>query len=463
MDVIEEIKSKVDIVDYISEYVKLKRKGQNFYGLCPFHSEKTPSFIVSPAKQLFYCFGCQTGGNIFAFNMKLNNVSFSEALEALAKRAGVEVKNNGNPKIKRLYEANNAALEFFQREILKSSTALEYLKARGIDINFIEKFKVGYAGYSLVKYLASKGFTDAEIIDAGLGRKSKDGMVDVFCNRVMFPVVSSGSIKRIKGFIGRNIKNGESESKYINSPATAIFNKSKTLYGFNPAAIREKGYVIVVEGVIDALMCHNYGFANTVASLGTAFTEKHLEVLQRYCNKIILVFDGDAAGAFAAKRAVTMMFDRYVDCSVVILPDGEDPDSFLRKGGNLLQLIDKAIPASVFLARFEGSRRMVFSKIMQRPPLQVVEFLAYCGTSEDVEMFSQLSARNFIMPFLRKSPVAFRSKSVEVKKHGDFLVLLNKGKFMFYQPIVSDYKREAAEMAAVVLKAKRKAGCRTKH
>jgi DNA primase len=453
LDTTEEIKSKLDIVSHISEYVNLKKAGQNFSGLCPFHAEKTPSFTVSPAKQTFHCFGCNTGGDIFAFEMKINNTSFPESLELLAKKAGVEIKNNGgNPYIKRLYEVNEAALRFFQQELLKSPAALEYLSNRGISMDFIERFKVGYAGFSAVKHLLSEGFTETEIVDAGLGRKSGT-LKDVFWGRVMFPVVVRG---RVRGFGGRAIKEGQ--PKYINTSSTPIFNKSEILYCFDPIAVKDKGYAIVVEGFIDATMCHFHGLTNTVSPLGTAFTPGHLEFLQRYCNKVVLVFDGDSAGAFAAERTAKMMFDRYVDCSVVVLPDGEDPDTFLRKGGDLLDLIDnKAIPASVFLARFKGARKMVFNEIMRRSPFQVAEFLAYGGTLEETEMFSQLSARDFILPFLKKSPIVFRNRAVEVKKHGDSLVLLNNGRFMFHQPIVSDYKKESVDMANLILTVKRKA------
>jgi DNA primase len=450
---IGDIKSKLDIVSHISEYVNLKKAGQNFSGLCPFHTEKTPSFIVSPSKQIFHCFGCNTGGDIFAFEMTINNTSFPEAIESLAKKAGVEIKDNGgDPHIKRLYEANEAALRFFQQELLKSPSALEYLSNRGIGMDFIERFKVGYAGSSAVKRLLLEGFTETEIVDAGLGKKN--GMLkDVFWDRVMFPVIARG---KVRGFGGRAIK--ECQPKYINTSSTPIFNKSEILYCFDPIAVKDKGYAIVVEGFIDAPMCHSHGLANTISPMGTAFTPGHLELLQRHCNKVVLVFDGDSAGAFAAERTAKMMFDRYVDCSVVVLPDGEDPDSFLRKGWDLLDLIDsKAIPASVFLARFKGARKMVFNEIMRRSPFQVVEFLAYGGTLEETEMFSHLSARNFILPFLKKSPVVFRNGSVEVKKHGDNLVLLNKGRFMFHQPIASDYKKEAADMAKFVLRIKGKA------
>lgn len=453
MDTTEEIKSKIDIVAHISEHVQLTKKGQNYSGLCPFHTEKTPSFMVSPAKQIFHCYGCHTGGDILAFEMKINNTSFPEAIESLAIKAGIEIKDNGgDPYIKLLYEVNEAALRFFQQKLLKSPSALEYLSNRGIGMDFIERFKIGYAGYSTVKHLLSEGFTETEIVDAGLGRKNGT-LKDVFWDRVMFPVMAGG---KVRGFGGRAIKEGQ--PKYINTPSTPIFNKSEILYCFDPVAVKEKGYAIVVEGFIDAPMCHSRGLTNTVSPLGTAFTNRHLEILQRYCNRVVLVFDGDSAGAFAAERTVKMMFDRYMDCSVVVLPDGEDPDSFLRKGGDLLDLVDnKAIPASVFLAKFKGARKMVFNEIMRRSPFQVAEFLAYGGTLEETEMFSQLSARDFILPFLKKSPVVFRNGSLEVKKHGDNLVLLNKGRFMFHQPIVNDHKKEAVDMANLILRIKRKA------
>ncbi len=443
---IEEIKSKLDIVSHIAEYVSIKKAGQNFSGLCPFHTEKTSSFIVSPSKQIFNCFGCHTGGDIFAFEMKINNTSFSEALESLAKKAGVEIKDNGgDPHINRLYEANEAALRFFQREILKSPSAWEYLSNRGINMDFIERFRIGYAGSSAVKHLLSEGFTENEIVDAGLGRKN--GILnDVFWGRVMFPVIVRG---KVRGFGGRAIK--EVHPKYINTSSTPIFNKSEILYCFDPVAVKEKGYAIIVEGYIDALMCHFYGVTNAVSPMGTAFTQGQLEILQRYCNRVVLVFDGDSAGKHAAVRTTKMMFDQYVNCSVVMLPDREDPDSFLRKGGDLIGLIEnKAIPASVFLARCKGARKMVFNKLLGRSSFQVAEFLAYGGAAEEMEMFSQLSARDFILPFLKKSPVVFRKGEVEVKKHGDNLVLLSKGRFMLYRPIVSDFKKEAADMARIL-------------
>lgn len=335
--VLEEIKSRLDIVDLISDYVELKRAGQNYKGLCPFHSEKTPSFIVSPDKQIYHCFGCGEGGNIFSFIMRYDNIAFPEAVKILAKRAGVDIREKRKETPEegiryKLIELNREALRIFQDNLKRSKDALSYLDRRGIDAVTIKTFSIGYSmkrwSY-LYDQLKNKGFTDSLMLQAGLITQGDKGLHDIFRGRIIFP------IKNIQGeviaFGGRVID--DSKPKYLNSPDTVIFKKGENLYGLDMARqeIRKKGFVIITEGYLDVITAHQRGFSNTIAPLGTALTEAHLSRLKRFTKKAILVFDGDEAGRIAAKRSIPILFNQDYRTKILLLPQGEDLDSFLRK------------------------------------------------------------------------------------------------------------------------------------
>lgn len=338
--ILEEIKSRIDIVEFISEYVHLKKSGQNYRGLCPFHTEKFPSFTVSQVKQIFHCFGCGAGGDVISFLMKHDNLSFNEALIYLAKKAGLSIDSTsfrGNyisSKRGSLLQLNEEALNFFINSLRNSDIAKAYLKNRGITEQSISEFSIGYAPGgqdSLFRYLKKSGHSESLIKDAGLISAHEKGFRDLFRKRIIFPIYSIRN--DLIAFGGRVMD--DSLPKYINSPETEIFKKSETLFGINLSKdeIRKRGYAIIVEGYLDTIVCHQYGFRNTVAPLGTALTSKHLQKLKLFTKNAVLVFDADDAGIAAARRSLTIICEYDFKSKILLLPKGDDPDSFLRKRG----------------------------------------------------------------------------------------------------------------------------------
>lgn len=347
---VDDIKSRIDIVDLISGYVQLKKAGQNWKGLCPFHSEKTPSFTVSQAKQMFHCFGCSTGGDIFAFIMKHENISFNEAVGMLAKKAGIALPegNIDRKAVHRNEKIRNILLEasgYFIRQMQQSAKASEYMGSRGISGESVNHFKIGYAppGWNnLLRYLRAKGFGDQEISDAGLVVSGNKGPYDMFRDRIMFPIMNMSG--NVIAFGGRAFD--DTPPKYINSPETPVFKKSETLYGLSHAKddIRRANMVLLTEGYMDVVVCHQFGFRHAVAPLGTSLTAGHIQKIRTMAARTVLVFDGDAAGKSAAKRALSLICQNNLKVSVLLLPDKEDPDSYLRKYGGqaFTALLDKA-------------------------------------------------------------------------------------------------------------------------
>jgi DNA primase len=335
----QQIKSRIDIVDFISDYLELKKAGRNFKGLCPFHAEKSPSFTVSPERQMFHCFGCGVGGDIVGFMMKEQNLSFPQAVERLAERAGVVIENNYTPstktveKRKGIYDALELSREYFIKSLNQSEIAKNYIQNRGLSEEIIKEFSVGYAPRTndLYKLLKNKGFTDTLLASSGVIATGEKGLFDMFRGRVVFPIVDHDN--RVIAFGGRVIDDGM--PKYLNSPDTDIFHKGQVLFGFYAAkeTIRKKKYVVIVEGYMDAIVCHMYGVKNTVAPLGTALTEAHVKMIGRYAKNILLVFDGDVAGINAAKRSLDIIYRGGLTAKVLLLPDKGDPDSFLREHG----------------------------------------------------------------------------------------------------------------------------------
>lgn len=336
---LEEIKSRIDIVDLISEYVHLKRAGQNWRGLCPFHSEKTPSFIVSPAKQIFHCFGCGSGGDIFTFLIRYDNLSFQEAVRALAKRAGVTLRITEGDTIKTgekeiLFNLHKDTLNFFKQCLEKNPRALEYLRKRGINSEAQELFSIGYAPKSwnaLLSYLEGKGYNAETIKKAGLITQGTGGYYDTFRDRIIFPIFDLRG--NVVAFGGRAMD--DSEPKYLNSPETPIFSKSRVLYGLNLAkdSIKKAGYALFMEGYLDVITAHIHGFSNSVAPLGTAITQEHGKLIKRFTEDIVLVFDSDQAGVKAAKNATSILLQSGLNVRMLSFPEQDDPDSFLRKNG----------------------------------------------------------------------------------------------------------------------------------
>lgn len=342
-DIIEEVRMKNDIVDVISQYVKLTRRGSSYFGLCPFHNEKTPSFSVTPSKQMYYCFGCGAGGNVYNFIMEYENYSFGEALSHLADRAGVEL-----PKIEysrearekaeqraTLLEINKLAAQYFYYQLRRESgkTAYGYLTGRGLSEETIRKFGLGYSDkYSddLYKYLKSKGYSDELLRESGLFNvDERRGMYDKFWNRVIFPIMDVNN--RVIGFGGRVM--GDGKPKYLNSPETKIFDKSRNLYGLNVARTTRKNYLILCEGYMDVIAMHQAGFTNAVASLGTALTSGHASLVKRYTKEVLLLYDSDGAGIRAALRAIPILREAGVTSRVVSLKPWKDPDEFIKNEG----------------------------------------------------------------------------------------------------------------------------------
>lgn len=342
-EVIEEVRMKNDIVDVISGYVKLQKKGANYFGLCPFHNEKSPSFSVSPGKQMYYCFGCGAGGNVLTFVMEYENYTFQEALAHLADRAGVDLPKMEYSKEARdqaehrarLLEVNKLAANYFYFQLKQPQGKMgyEYLHdRRGLLDDTIVRFGLGYANKTsddLYCFLKRKGYEDSFLKDTGLVTVEERGGRDKFWNRVMFPIMDVNN--RVIGFGGRVM--GDGEPKYLNSPETKLFDKSRNLYGLNYARTSREGYLLICEGYLDVISLHQAGFTNAVASLGTAFTSQHANVLKRYTDQVILTYDSDGAGIKAALRAIPILKAVGMSIKVLNMKPHKDPDEFIKNMG----------------------------------------------------------------------------------------------------------------------------------
>lgn len=342
-EVIEEVRMKNDIVDVISGYVKLQKKGANYFGLCPFHNEKSPSFSVSPGKQMYYCFGCGAGGNVLTFVMEYENYTFQEALQSLADRAGVTLPKMEYSKEAReqaefrarLLEVNKLAANYFyyQMKQPQGKIAYEYFHdKRKLTDETMLRFGLGYSNKTsddLYRFLKEKGYDDAFLSQTGLVTIEERGGRDKFWNRVMFPIMDVNN--RVIGFGGRVM--GDGEPKYLNSPETKLFDKSRNLYGLNYARTTREKYMLVCEGYLDVISMYQAGFTNAVASLGTAFTSQHAGVLKRYTDQVILTYDSDGAGIKAALRAIPILRDAGISARVLNMKPYKDPDEFIKNMG----------------------------------------------------------------------------------------------------------------------------------
>lgn len=342
-DIIEEVRQRSDIVDVIGQYVHLAKKGSTYFGLCPFHNEKTSSFSVSPNKQMYYCFGCGAGGNVFTFLMQYENFTFQEAVQHLADRASITLpvqeytpeKKRQADKKQRLLEVQKEAAKYFYLLLRneRGKRAYEYFRNRGLSDDIIKKFGLGYADqYSddLYRYLKAKGYEDSLLKESGLVTIQEErGAYDKFWNRAMFPIMDIHS--KVIGFGGRVM--GEGEPKYLNSPETPIFDKSRNLYGLNLARMTKKPYILLCEGYMDVIALHQAGFDNAAASLGTSFTAGHANLLKRYTKEVYLTFDSDGAGVKAALRAVPILKDAGITAKIVNMNPYKDPDEFIKALG----------------------------------------------------------------------------------------------------------------------------------
>lgn len=364
-ELLERIKNANDIVSVLSEYMTLQKKGQKYWGCCPFHNEKTPSFSVSPDKGFYYCFGCRAAGNVFKFLMQHENISFPDAVERLAQRVGIDLPETvQSPRahaeakhIEKIFEANALASDFFHSCLVNSSVGahgLSYLQSRGLSQETITMFKLGFAPNDwgkLYNALNGRGIADEVLVDAGLCRRSEKGnrIYDYFRNRVMFPILDGRG--RVVGFGGRVMD--DSTPKYLNTSETKVFNKGHLLFAFDKAyrTIREKKQAILVEGYMDVISAHNRGVTNVVASLGTAFTLQQSQLLIRQANEIILAYDMDSAGQEATRKAIELTQNMDYKVRIASMPDGKDPDDFIRNHGPkaFLNIVQGAITPFEFL------------------------------------------------------------------------------------------------------------------
>jgi len=344
-EVIEDVLMHSDIVDIVGSYVHLQRKGGSHFGLCPFHNEKTPSFSVSKDKQMYYCFGCGAGGNVFTFVMAYENFTFVEAVKHLADKAGIELPEpEVSKEVKaameykqRLYEANRQAARYYYRMLRHEygKTAMNYVVGRGLSIETMKNFGLGYATQAwddLYKHLKRQKFTEKELLECGLlleGKKIQGSYYDRFSNRVMFPIFDVHN--RIIAFGGRVL--GDGQPKYLNSPETALFDKSRNLYGLNIARRSREDYMIIVEGYMDVIALHQAGFDNAIASLGTAFTGGHGHLIKRYVDEVVIAFDSDGAGVKASLRAIPILKSAGLIVRVLTMDQYKDPDEFIKHKG----------------------------------------------------------------------------------------------------------------------------------
>ena len=402
-EVIEEIRMKNDIVDVVSGYVKLQKKGSSYFGLCPFHNEKSPSFSVSPGKQIYYCFGCGAGGNVISFVMQYENYTFQEAVKFLAQKAGIqlpeaeyseETRKKENKRARLLQVNKEAATYFFHQLRSENGRAgWQYLKKRGLSDETIRKFGLGFANMTsndLVKFLKSKGYEDEVIRDAGLATfDEKFGFHDKFWNRVMFPIQDINH--RVIGFGGRVM--GDGKPKYLNSPETPVFDKSRNLYGLNIARTARKNQIILCEGYMDVITMHQAGFSQAVASLGTAFTEGQASLLKRYTDEVILSYDSDGAGVTAALRAISILKEAGMTGRVLNLEPYKDPDEFIKNCGQ--EAFQKRLDEAENTFFFEI--RMLQKDYNMQDPESKTKFYReiarkLCGFSEEVERENYIQA-----------------------------------------------------------------------
>lgn len=350
-DVIQRVKDENDIVEVISEDVKLKRAGRNYFGLCPFHHEKTPSFSVSQDKQIYKCFGCGEVGNAITYTMKTKNLSFPEAIKLLADRVNIDIDIDGKGNEKntfknKMYKINVDAARYFFGNLIKNKKAVNYFLNRGVTGKTIKRFGLGYAKDNwdgTLSYLKNKGYKEQDILEAGLAvRGRNNSCYDRFRNRVIFPVFDYKG--RVIGFGGRVLD--DSKPKYLNSPETYIFKKGTNLYGLNYAIKQRTRKLIIVEGYMDCITLHQYGIENVVASLGTALTMNQGRLLKRYADRVIISYDADVAGQAATMRGLQILKEVGLEVRILTVPEGKDPDEFVRNNGKeaYLELVNKSLP-----------------------------------------------------------------------------------------------------------------------
>ncbi|NFA31510.1 DNA primase [Clostridium botulinum] len=416
-DVVQKVIELNDIVDVISGDIKLKNSGRNYFGLCPFHHEKTPSFSVSQDKQIYKCFGCGEAGNVVTYVMKTKNVAFPEAIKILAERVNIDIEedkkeNTNNPKDK-IYKINVDAARYFFNNLIINKNAINYFLNRGVTKSIIKRFGLGYSKDSwdgLLRHLKTKGYTELDMLSAGLIIKSKNGSYyDRFRNRVMFPVFDYRG--KVIGFGGRVLNNAK--PKYLNSPETMVFKKGINLYGLNYAVKENKDRVlIIVEGYMDCITLHQYGIKNSVASLGTALTTNQARLLKRYADKVIISYDSDTAGQLATQRGLEILKDVGLGVEILTVPDGKDPDQFVKAHGkeSYLKLVKEALPLIEYKIKISkqdlniGNKRQViqyidrYIKIIENlDPVEKDMYIRRLSEETNIEiqtLYDQLNKKN---------------------------------------------------------------------
>ena len=435
---IETIREQSDLVSIVSEYLSLKKAGQNYTALCPFHQEKTPSFSVNPVKQFFHCFGCGVGGDVFHFLEKIEGLSFSEALQRLAERGGISLpamenqrRRTGRSESDEIYRLNEAAAAYFHHNLLKrpeGARALSYLEGRGITIAAMKKFSIGYAlpGWDHFLKAVGKRFSTSLLEKSGLvSRKSHPGIseesggcYDRFRNRILFPIHTMQG--KVAGFGGRVLD--DAMPKYLNTPETSVFTKRKHLYGLNHVKRKGLNPLIIVEGYLDVVVASQSGVPNVVATLGTALTEDHLALIRRIGEKIVLIFDGDEAGIRAAIRAVPLLIDQRLSSAIVSLPPGKDPDTFLQEEGK-----------EAFLHKVENSQSVIDFSITQM-----------------IRQFSDKSIDGKIKIIEQVAPLIERLPSPVERSH--YLKSLSELLFIREKDVLAEYRRFSKKKRGHALK-----------
>lgn len=432
-DLIEEVRSRSNIVDVVSQYVKLQRKGSSYFGLCPFHNEKSPSFSVSPGKQMYYCFGCGAGGNVFTFLMQYENFSFQEAMQSLAERSGIKLPEVEYSKEARaeadrkavLLEINKKAAKYYYCQLRspQGSQGFHYLKGRGLSDEIMQKFGLGYAdkyNNSLYQYLKKEGYSDDLLKDSGLFiYDERRGVTDKFWNRVMYPIMDVNS--KVVGFGGRVM--GDAKPKYLNSPETKIFDKSRNLYGLNIARSSRKKNLIICEGYMDVISMHQAGFNNAVASLGTALTSQQASLLKRYTDDVLIIYDMDEAGVRAALRAIPMLRTAGLRTKVVDLRPHKDPDEFIQALGT--QAFEERLEKAENSFLFEI--RILYGQFDMSDPQGKTDF--FHKTAEKLMRFEDEIERNsYVESISRIYGIAQETLQQQIRK------LAMKGTTAYQQP-----------------------------
>lgn len=422
MDAVEEIKSRLNIEDVVSEYVQLKRAGRNFKGLSPFSNERTPSFMVSPEKGIWHDFSSGKGGNVFSFVMEMEGLDFKEALELLARKANVDLeqfrgnRGTGNAKVKeRLLAANEAAARFYQVQFSQNQTALEYIfSKRKFTKEIALEFRLGYSpnnGNALIDHLVKKGFTEAELTQSGLtARRYRGGIQDMFRGRLMVPLMDQQG--RVIGFTARQLDDDPNAPKYINTPQTLLYDKSRHVYGFSQAkdALRKDGFAVLVEGNLDVIASHQVGVRNVVATAGTALTEQHLKAISRFTGDVRLAFDQDKAGLAATERSIPIASKVGVRLNIITIPSGKDPDELIKKDPKLWE---KAISTSEYAVDWLIERYAQILDLSKAPDKREFSDITIATVRQLTDSVEQDHFVSKIAKILGVSDEAIRSKLLE--------------------------------------------------